>query len=78
MKCSFLFVVKNVYVLEFNNCVCEFDKNENKNLTKKNKQIKWKMPVVSSNKCTGLYISKTIIRKAKLRTKDTGLLKLFY
>ena len=30
-----IFVVKNVYVLEFNNCVCKFDKNNNKNLNKK-------------------------------------------
>ena len=32
-----LFVVKNFYVLEFNNCVCKFDKNKNKNLLKKKK-----------------------------------------
>ena len=32
-----LFVVKNFYILEFNNCVCKFDKNKNKNLFKKNK-----------------------------------------
>ena len=30
-----LFVVKNFYVLEFNNYVCKFDKNKNKNLLKK-------------------------------------------
>ena len=33
-----LFVVKNFYVLEFNNCVCKFNKGKNKNL--KIKQIK--------------------------------------
>ena len=32
-----LFVVKNFYVLEFNNCVCKFDKNKNENLNKKKK-----------------------------------------
>ena len=32
-----MFVVKNFDVLEFNNCVCKFDKNKNKNLNiKKN------------------------------------------
>ena len=35
-----LFVVKNFYVLEFNNCVCKFDKNKNKNLLKKKKKEK--------------------------------------
>ena len=30
-----LFVVKNFYVLEFNNDVCKFYKNKNKNLLKK-------------------------------------------
>ena len=34
--CFVLFVVKHFYVLEFNNCVCKFDKNKNKNLLKKN------------------------------------------
>ena len=28
-------VIKNFYVLEFKNCVVNFDKNENKNLIKK-------------------------------------------
>ena len=35
--CSF--VVKNFYVLEFNNCVCKFDKNKNENLLKKENVI---------------------------------------
>ena len=34
-----LFVVKNFYVLEFNNCVCKFDKNKNENLLKKENVI---------------------------------------
>ena len=34
-----LFVVKNFYVLEFNNCVCKFDKNKNENLFKKKKSM---------------------------------------
>ena len=34
-----LFVVKNFYVLEFNNCVCKFDKNKNKNLLKKKEKL---------------------------------------
>ena len=34
-----LFVVKNFYVLEFNNCVCKFDKNKNQNLLKKKKKL---------------------------------------
>ena len=37
--CLFIcfFLVENFYVyfLEFNNCVCKFDKNKNKNLLKK-------------------------------------------
>ena len=33
----FLFIVKNFYILGFNNCVCKFDKNKNKNLNKKKK-----------------------------------------
>ena len=33
LKFYFLFVVKNFYALEFNNC--KFDKNKNKNLNKK-------------------------------------------
>ena len=31
---DFCFVVKKLYVLELNNCVCKFDKNKNKNLNK--------------------------------------------
>ena len=36
-----LFLVKNFFVffLEFNNCVCKFDKNKNENLFKKNKHF---------------------------------------
>ena len=33
-----MFVVKSVYVLESNNCVCKFDKNENRNLNEKIKK----------------------------------------
>ena len=40
--CLFIcfFLVENFYVyfLEFNNCVCKFDKNKNKNLLKKKKK----------------------------------------
>ena len=46
--CLFIcfFLVENFYVyfLEFNNCVCKFDKNKNKNLFKK-KHL-WKMEVL--------------------------------
>ena len=42
--CLFIcfFLVENLYVyfLEFNNCVCKFDKNKNKNLLKKKKERK--------------------------------------
>ena len=44
LVCLFIcfFLVENFYVyfLEFNNCVCKFDKNKNKNLLKKKKKKK--------------------------------------
>ena len=49
--CLFIcfFLVENFYVyfLEFNNCVCKFDKNKNKNLLKKKKSIYLRKPVTN-------------------------------
>ena len=48
--CLFIcfFLVENFYIcfLEFNNCVCKFDKNKNKNLLKKN--LKRKQPTYAT------------------------------
>ena len=49
--CFFLVENFNVYFLEFNNCVCKFDTNKNKNLLKKEKDLKWESCDINVVEC---------------------------
>ena len=70
--CLFIcfFLVENFYVyfLEFNNCVCKFDKNKNKNLLKnktKNKYVSTRC--ICFHQAVGCIGTEAIVRRCSIK-----------